>query len=470
MIKIIKSYVSFLELQHFLVENAKYILVLTISLRFLFAFSYGTQDVEWWKAWYFSIEEKGIFEIYGSEDKESIELFSKGFNFNQIRDKTQNVINFEPYKYGRKEYVVTQPPLYIYHLFISGKLYKIFDPSISNNRFYNFFLNLFPIFYSILTSFLIFYFLNGTEFKRIASVSSLFYLLNPLIFLNSPVQGFWDPILAFYVLFSVILLYNRYFIYSFVFLTISLLIKPTAIIILPIYLLFVIMESTFWQTLKAVFFAGVVAFILIIPFIFSNHFISMIIGIFSILDSSNDISRQSLNFWWPIQYYMNFYSSNTTGIYNFFSGNFIWAKDFPVSEVIQLDLKLFSFVLFIIGTSFNLYNFSKFIKINRFYLFYFLSIQVYIYFMLRVGVQNNHYYMMIIFFSVICFFSKKMFNNFLLLILIFFAQDFIFYGFGRDFSIMIGLLSFFGLPVLTVLLSFLNFSFFLFILSRPIKI
>ncbi len=78
--------------------------------------------------------------------------------------------------------------------------------------------------------------------------------------------------------------------------------------------------------------------------------------------------------------------------------------------------------------------------------------------------------MMLLFCSVICFFSKEMFRTFLILILIFFTQDFIFYGLGRDFSLMLGALNFLNLPFITVILSLLNFLFFLKILLKPIKI
>ncbi len=461
----------FTKQKSWLIKYLKYILILTIAFRFLFALSYGTQDVEWWKAWYSSIEEKGVLNIYGAPDKENIILLQKGLSFEEVRNKTQNVIKYEPFKYGRKNYVVTQPPVYIYHLFIAGKIYKIIDPNLSNNRLYNFFLNLIPIIYSILTCILIYYFLNSTQYKNHALVSALFFSINPLIILNSPIHGFWDPILGFYVLSSLILLYKRKITGSFILFTVAILVKPTAIIILPVYIFFILREHSYLHFFKSIFISLFVFFFLVSPFIFSNHFISMLLGVHSILDSSNDISRQSLNIWWPLQYYMNFYNSPSQGVINFIIGkNFIWVKDFPVEKFKFFNLKQLSTILLILATILNLYNASRYLKNNRFYIFYFAFMQIYIYFMLRVGVQNNHYYMMIVLCSIFCFFSKEMFSTFLLLILVFFTQDFIFYGFGRDFSIMLGVLSFFNLPFITVILSIFNFIIFLKILVKPIKI
>jgi Gpi18-like mannosyltransferase len=467
----IKQLSSFIDLKNWIIKNFKYILILTIAFKFLFAFLYGTQDVEWWKAWYSSIEEKGILNVYGVTDNENIKLLKQGLSFEEVRKKTQNVIKYEAYKYERKNFVVTQPPVYLYHIFLAGKMYKIIDPNLTNNRLYNFFLNLFPIIYSILTCFLIYYFLNSTQYKEHALVSAIFCSLNPLIILNSPIQGFWDPILGFYVLTSFIFLYKRKITTSFIFFTIAILVKPTAIIIIPVYLLFIIKEHSCRQILKSIFISLLVFLFLVSPFIFSNHFISMSLGVHSILDSSNDISRQSLNIWWPLQYYLNFYKSNSHGLINFIIGkDFIWYEDFSTQKISSINLKLLSTILFTIATILNLYNASKYLLKNRVYIFYFAFIQIYIYFMLRIGVQNNHYYMMLVFCSVICFFSKEMFRTFLIVILIFFTQDFIFYGLGRDFSLMLGALNFLNLPFITVILSLLNFLFFLKILLKPIKI
>jgi hypothetical protein len=258
---------------------------------------------------------------------------------------------------------------------------------------------------------------------------------------------------------------------SFILFTIAILVKPTAIIIIPIYLFFILKEHNYLQILKSIFISLLVFLFLVSPFIFSNHFISMLLGVNSIMNSSNDISRQALNIWWPLQYYLNFHNSNSQGVLNFIIGkNFIWYKDFPIQKISNFNLKLLSFILFITATFINLYNASKYFKYNRFYIFYFVFIQIYIYFMLRIGTQNNHYYIMMVFCSVFCFFSKEMFKTFLILILIFFTQDFIFYGLGRDFSIMLGALTLIKFPFLTIIISFINFLFFSKILLKPIKI
>ena len=85
MIKQLKSFILFTELKSWAIKNLKYIFILTIAFKFSFAFLYGTQDVEWWKAWYSSMEEKGILNVYGAPDNENIKLLEQGLSF---EDKT----------------------------------------------------------------------------------------------------------------------------------------------------------------------------------------------------------------------------------------------------------------------------------------------------------------------------------------------------------------------------------------------
>jgi Gpi18-like mannosyltransferase len=459
----------FLGLKNWLIKNSKIIIIVAIGLRLSFAFLYGTQDVEWWKAWYSSMEEKGLLNVYGATDDENIKLIAQGLSFEEIRKKTQNIIVYNPYKYTRTNYPVTQPPVYLYHVFIAGKLYRIFDRKLQNNRYYNFFLNLVPILYCLLTCVLIYWFLNSTRYKDQALISAVFYLFNPLIILNSPIQGYWDPVLGFFVIFSLILLYKKRLTSSLILFSISALVKPTAIVVSPVYIYYVIREHATIQIFKSLTVAFIVVFILASPFIFSSRFIGVALGVHSILTYSSDISRQSLNIWWPLQYYLNFWESNSCGIFDFLVGNnFYWNRDFPVERAGE-NLRLISGFSWLLATTINLFNAHKFYKIDRFYVFYFSFVQVYIYFMLRIGVQCNHYYIMMICYSLFCFFSREIFVKFVFLLLIFFAQDFIFYGFGRDFQKGVGGLNFLKLPFITVVISITNFFLFVKILIRPIK-
>ncbi len=451
-------------------KNYKIIVLFAILIRFISSFLYGTQDVEWWKAWYKSIDEKGITNVYGKNDSTNINLLRHGMSFNDVRSLTQNHIIFKPHKYERNDYVVTQPPVYLYHLYVAGNVYKWFRPSLNNDRYYNFVLNLWPIFYSLLTAFLIFKFLSNSNYSSIATPTSLIFLINPLIILNSPIQGFWDPILGFYVIASLIALYLYKINISLFLYLIAILVKPTAIIIFPVYIYTIFRDFSLIKILNAAILCIFSAFVIVSPFVLTNHLISMVLGVHSILESSNDISRQALNFWWPFQYIANYWFIPNLSFWDFLSGNkFIWYGDFPISKINLIDLKVVSTLFYLVFTGINILKFSKSSKKNRINIFYFCFLQCYIYYMLRIGVQNNHYYIMIIMYSIFALMSKELFSDFFVILILFLFQDFLFYGFGRDFSYMISVFNYFNLPLITIIVSVINFLFFLKLVFKPVK-
>jgi hypothetical protein len=461
----------FSTLKEIIISNYKVILVFSIIIRGVTSFLYGTQDVEWWKAWYKSIDEKGITNIYGEDDITNIFLLKNGLTIKEVREKTQNHIKFIPQDYERNDYVVTQPPVYLYHLYISGAVYKYIDPLLSNNRVYNSILNLIPIIYTLLTSLVLYRFLLTTKHSAIAAHTSLLFLINPLILLNSPIQGFWDPILGFYVILSLIALYRSNLNLSVLWFVVAVLVKPTAIIILPVFVFSIIRDFKFYKLLIALIFSICVLGILCFPYILNGRVLSMVIGIHSILESSNDISRQALNFWWPVQYLSNYYFSALNDFWDFAKGsNFVWYQDFPISKIKVIDLRIISTVLYLSFTLINLINFSKTVKSERLNILYFCFLQCYIYFMLRIGVQNNHYYIMVILYSIFAFMSRELLFNFLIIISLFLFQDFLFYGFGRDFSYMIPVINYFNLPLITIVIAIINFLFFLKLVTKPTKL
>src|SRR5690606_9071753 len=116
-----------------------------LLLRLLLAPLYGTQDIEWQKAWGTHAVREGVLTMYGAPDAEILALSREGKSREEIRAATQTVIPFEPYRYFRTEYLVTYPPGYIYSLRLAVGAYAAIDPNLSNGRLFNFFVNLPPL-------------------------------------------------------------------------------------------------------------------------------------------------------------------------------------------------------------------------------------------------------------------------------------------------------------------------------------
>ena len=212
--------------------------------------------MEWWKAFgTYSVQHR-VIDIYGAEDRVILDLYRQGLSFSEVLKATQTVIQYQPYRYGRTEYFYPQPPLYIYTIFLSTSIYREFDPDLTNDRVFNFFLNLQPVISSALLTLVIFFFVKSLLGRGLAGLAALFYWLNPLVILNSPIQAFLDPLLALFAVCSVIFLFRKRLSWAYVFLALAALYKPQGVIIAPIIVWMGLREHNILANLRAWLAAG----------------------------------------------------------------------------------------------------------------------------------------------------------------------------------------------------------------------
>jgi len=83
-------------------------------------------------------------------------------------------------------------------------------------------------------------------------------------------------------------------------------------------------------------------------------------------------------------------------------------------------------------------------------------IQVYGSFVISIGVHTNHYFLLIPLFATVGIIYPDLLWVYLLVSLVFAAQDFIFFGIGRDWNYMTDALSERSLGWLSVVLSVVN--------------
>src|SRR5947207_11321370 len=89
--------------------------------------------------------------------------------------------------------------------------------------------------------------------------------------------------------------------------------KPQGVLIAPVVVICGIYEHSWKQNLKALCAGGATAVLICSPYLLTGHFLGLVLGVASITDASADLSRQSLNFWWPVQYAANAYALHTGG-------------------------------------------------------------------------------------------------------------------------------------------------------------
>jgi len=410
-----------------------------LALRLLTAPAWGTQDVEWWKAWSSHVVNEGLRDVYGSaSDPEIIDLVAEGKSYREVRDATQTTIHFKAKDYGRTRYQLGQPPLYIYSISASTWFYSLFSPELENNRFFNAALNAPPILYSALLSLLIGWAASRFIAPNLAIPAALLYWLNPLVILNSPIQGYQDPLCILFGTAAIVALYERRLTLSVVLFVASTLTKPQGVLILPVVALVGLVEHGFRANLRA-WLAGVgTGIVIALPFILMSRLFSVIVGVLSIADSSKDLTRQALNLWWPAQYFANASELVARGhdVWTaVLGGNARVYRDRPIEVFAAetgVDAALVGFVLLVLFTALNLWSLRKRLRSDRLAMISAAAIQIYGYFMLRAGVQINHYFPLVPLLTIVALRNRTNFVYYAVLCALLLIQDLIFYGFGRD--------------------------------------
>lgn len=103
--------------------------------------------------------------------------------------------------------------------------------------------------------------------KKIHALIPIFILFNPALFYNSSLWGQIDSIPIFFALVSLyLLLFNKRYLLSFIFFTFGLLVKPTVLIYLPIYIFILIKNKGFAYSIKTLFISNLVFWFSFLPF------------------------------------------------------------------------------------------------------------------------------------------------------------------------------------------------------------
>ncbi len=154
------------------------------------------------------------------------------------------------------------PPLYMYVLYVIGKLASIFSSSAD----FTLLIKLPSIFADAATAYLI-YKLTEREFKAgYGYLTASLFLFNPAIILNSSVWGMVDSFFMLLVIAALLLVVNDKVEYSVIFFAASILMKPQGIFFLPV-LIFEIIKKRGVKRLTLTFLFGfLTTLIILLPF------------------------------------------------------------------------------------------------------------------------------------------------------------------------------------------------------------
>lgn len=157
---------------------------------------------------------------------------------------------------------VDYPPLYLYVLYIIGKLSKI---SILGN-YYALLLKIPSIITDILSGYLIYKISKKRVSKEIGIILAAAYIFNPAVLINSTIWGQVDSFFTLLIMLALFFLSEDKIVFSTIFFVLAVLMKPQGIIFLPI-LLFACIKSRNIKTIFKSLLTGIITgLIVIIPF------------------------------------------------------------------------------------------------------------------------------------------------------------------------------------------------------------
>lgn len=446
------------------------ILICAGVIRLGLGFSQGIVDMEWWKVWGHGLKSVPVSEFYGPTDELYIEEYKSKKSPPEIFKKLGNTIVNSGYavNYTRVEYPVLQPPLFLLMLKYVTKVYALIDPETPNSRFYNFLINLIPFFSATAISVASFLFFRNEQSKEYALIIATSTFLFPLLWLNSPIQGYMDLPLAFCALASLMCLARDKLKAAYFFFTVGIFIKPTIVIILPAIFITGLIRHRFKNHVTALLLSLGTSFVFLLPFLLTQRFLSFITAMLSIRLFPNAISVQTLNFWWPANYLVGIVQAFQEG-YNLTDsviGSHPYVKkiqNFPsLNEIFNLNLSpLGSWIFYLVG-AIVIYVFSKRVKSDAKYTLIFGVFMALSYVIFKSGVHTNHYFFIVPALILSAKIDEAIRRPLCWLSIAFIFQDLIFWGLGRDFDRFGALLSTFKIWILTIPVSILVcFLFFL---------
>ena len=168
------------------------------------------------------------------------------------------------------------PPLYIYVLYIIGKIANI--PAM--NPYFTLLLKMPSIMADIATSLLIYKQARKYVSLEASTLLSAFYIFNPAVFMNSTYWGQVDSFFTLIVISSVILLTEQKIGPASVLFAAAVLMKPQGIIFIPVFFFELIRLKKFNHFLKAVVCAVSAIAVIILPFSLDMN-VSWIFKLFS---------------------------------------------------------------------------------------------------------------------------------------------------------------------------------------------
>jgi hypothetical protein len=434
------------------------VFALGLALRLVTLATPGNEDMrdhQIWGAW---AVERGMARAYVYDDADYLEKFF--FRLNHIPHATTRTS--APTALGKLDHVPDYAPLGISIFAASAWLARLCQGgSLQPGALLDACFNLLPFLSSIGILAL------GWNFTRrqgrdISWAPLALFWLNPALILHSPIHGYVDPVYAFLGLMGLVALHDRKWLPAVVALAGACLVKPQAVLLVPIAALVIWREGGRQLLRRALLLFAFVTLAAFIPFIATGHFLAAMRGILQVtwLDY---VSSNQLNLWWLVNWIAGMASGGPLGG--------------PVGIVRVTDPSSFGFMLIrfmaaLLALGLTLLNlrrlWEELRRGNRDALFWAAAIQVYIFTSVSLYPKENHLYGFFIYVLPVVLLARPPISAFYaVLSTVFFLNLFLFDGLGMGWERPgHALRVLFGFD-LTILVAALNAALFFWLMAHP---
>ncbi|MCL4416699.1 MAG: hypothetical protein M1365_08405 [Actinobacteria bacterium] len=228
-------------------------------------------------------------------------MFLPGFKID-VGDWFAWSIRLSHFNFGQfysKDIFTDYTPGYLYVLSVLGFLKNLFR--LPDNIFY--LVLKMPAIISDLIIGLILYKEIKNLSPKLALFASFLFLFNPAIIFNSAIWGQIDSILALFMLIAIVGLNRNNLILSSISFSLALIVKPQAIALAPLFIIFLIRNFSLFNLLKLLVPGFVLIFILTFPFFPNNTLINLAQHIFNTADEYPYTSLNAYNLWGTVGFW-----------------------------------------------------------------------------------------------------------------------------------------------------------------------
>ena len=420
---------------------------LGLCLRLGCGFLQGMQNMEWWKAWTTWALTHPVTRIYGDSDSVVLDDARAGLGLEALIDRHARKIHFQASNWGRTEYPVTQPPLYLYSLSVAGGAYRLLTGGLENRRLFNWFINLISLISAAGIAALIF----SVGKRRIGfaagALGALMFWLNPAALLNGPVHGNLDLLCAFFAVASLAALERQRPDLAIVLAAISVFAKPQGILLFPLVLAAAAGAGNGKGLRRGLLASAVAGGAILVPFVASGHVLSMGLSLLSQRSFMKWVSvGGALSLWWPIHYFFNVANG----------GPGTWADLVPLDALGNAGFwnprpaGEIAFVLLFVLLCYRTVRGGP----NRWRIAVLSSATAYVaYYVLCPGAHENYDFLAIPIVGLVVAEERRTRTLFLWMTALFTTTYFLFWGLGRDWDRMTELLTRWNLQGVTLALA-----------------